>query len=345
MQCMSVLIDQLQEGDIIAKDIIDIKTGMVLCYKGQKVTTRLKQNISQIEHTSIEIQTCPWQKVWNIPEGINREYQQNKRIVKSIFENTYQSGKINIDLINDLRTNFCNSRITNKEVVGCIDKIRTMDEYTYTHSLIIGMLSVVLGRWIGLDIKDQENLFIAGTLHDIGKTQIDLALLNKKGPLSNEEFAEIKRHVSYSYELIKDIKNLDQGIIEGVYGHHEKMDGSGYPRGLSGQEIHLYAQIIAITDIYDALTSARAYKSRKTPFEVIENIQTTGIGKLDTKILFIFLNSICHYYVGINVMLSNGDVAEVIFINKNSIHLPIVRSGDKFIDLSKDKSIHIVDIV
>ena len=158
----------------------------------------------------------------------------------------------------------------------------------------------------------------------------------KPGRLTPEEFEEVKRHTIYGYEMLENVKGATGNIKYSVLMHHEKIDGSGYPTGASEDAIPLFPKIIAIADIYDAMTSNRAYRSRMCPFEVIKSFEMQSFGKLDTKTLTIFMKNIANSYLGDFIELNTGEICEIVFINPVRVGQPIVRFGNEFIDLSRD---------
>lgn len=144
----------------------------------------------------------------------------------------------------------------------------------------------------------------------------------------------MKSHSGIGYNLIKYLSDISQPIKEAVLSHHERLDGSGYPNGLIGDEISLYAKIIAIADVYDAMTQNRVYKKRVTPFETFETFKSFGIGIFDIAILNIFLKNIAVHYTGLNVVFDNGECGEIVYVPPYDITKPIILNGSNFIDLS-----------
>ena len=128
--------------------------------------------------------------------------------------------------------------------------------------------------------------------------------------------------------------------------HHEKIDGKGYPYGLLDLQIEPFAKIISICDIYDAMTSNRVYRGKHCPFEVIKTFETNSFGQLDTSYLLIFLKNIAYMYLGVKVLLSTKEEAEVVFINNNNLSRPIVRTAsNEILDLSYKKDIYIHSLI
>ncbi|WP_124068148.1 HD-GYP domain-containing protein [Clostridium sp. E02] len=203
--------------------------------------------------------------------------------------------------------------------------IRDYDSYTYSHSLYVGILSVLLGRFMGLSVSNLNDLAICGLLHDIGKTDIPIEITNKQGPLTNDEFEIMKKHPTFSYQKIQSYNIQSQVILQGIQSHHEKYDGSGYPFGLIGENIPLYGRILAIADVYDALNSTRPYRKAWAPRKIFDFLTSCCNSHFDPQLLSAFLQCVCAYPVGSIVRLSDGS-SGIVKDNKPGFALrPIIR--------------------
>lgn len=218
------------------------------------------------------------------------------------------------------------------------------DDYVYEHSTNVALISATIGKWLNLSETDVNNLLLAGLLHDLGKLAIPSDLLNKPGKLTDDEFEVIKSHPRRSYELIKDMP-LDIKIKEACLLHHERCDGSGYPFGISGNKISPYAKIIAIADVYDAMTSPRSYREALCPFKAIEVFEQEGLYKYDPKFIMTFLENIGSTYLNNNILLSDGRKGEIVMLNKLILSKPMIKCNEEFIDLSKFPELTIEAII
>ena len=142
-------------------------------------------------------------------------------------------------------------------------------------------------------------------LHVCGKIKLNSELLNKPDSLTDAEYKEIKKHSVFGYDMVKKLQYIDKSVSYGVLMHHERVDGSGYPLGLKGDEIHPFAKIIAIADVFDAINSDRGYKNKKTPFEALRIVKEESLGMLDYEYVQVFLEHIISYYMGEEVLLNN----------------------------------------
>jgi HD-GYP domain-containing protein (c-di-GMP phosphodiesterase class II) len=185
----------------------------------------------------------------------------------------------------------------------------------------------------------------AAVLHDLGKCMISPTILNKREKLQAYEFEYLKTHTTIGFDLSRKIPGIKQEVREVILTHHERNDGRGYPFGLNAGQINIYTKIVSVADVYDALTSERVYKKRKTPFETFKEFQKIGFDHFDPKVVLTFLTNIINYYLGSKVLLNTGETGEVVFISPYDPSLPTVKVAEKFIDLTKEKEVIIEQMI
>ena len=218
--------------------------------------------------------------------------------------------------------------ISGDENVGIsLDELKCSDEYTFKHSLDVAAMSIMIGKMLGLSEAELKDLSTAGLLHDLGKTRIPNEILNAPRKLTDIEFNMMKTHPVYGYQNIMDITSIPDHVKLGVLQHHEKWNGNGYPQKLPGEKICLFARILAVADVYDALVTARPYKPAHSPSHAIEMMMAMT-ADFDIHILRVFLKSIILYPVGSQVRLSNGEIAYVVKNNKENVLRPEVLTVD-----------------
>lgn len=222
--------------------------------------------------------------------------------------------------------------------------MREYDDLTFVHSINVSLIASVFGHWLKLPQKEIDVLILSGLLHDIGKLTLPSEIINKQGRLTEQEFTKVKTHTLQGYQILKN-KEIDERIKYVALMHHERCDGSGYPQGLRGTHINSFAKIIAIADVYDAMTSARVYRPALCPFEAISVFETEGLQKFDPHYIMTFLEEIVLSYVGKRVRLSNKEEGEIRMINNTYLSKPIVQVGDTFVDLSKEQDLVIEAIL
>ena len=234
--------------------------------------------------------------------------------------------------------------MTGVSVFDMLHNMRQYDDFTYMHSMNVSLICNVFAKWLQLPAADVDILTLGGLLHDIGKIKIPDNIIRKPGKLSSAEYNIIKTHSLQGYNILKD-KNIDENVKQCALMHHERCDGSGYPLGLSGDKINMYAKIVAIADVYDAMTAARVYRGPLCPFKVISIFESEGLHKYDGHFLLTFLEHVATTYMNNRVRLNNGMEGEVIFMNRNQYSRPMLQCGDKFIDLSREPELYIETFV
>lgn len=203
--------------------------------------------------------------------------------------------------------------IRNRNIMVNMVDLKSYDNYTYYHSVNVGVLSIVLGVALGMNRSGLYKLGLGALLHDIGKVFIEKDIIDKKGPLTPEEFEEVKKHPALGYQYLLTARcGFSQSSLTGILQHHERIDGSGYPKGLSGKQIGRSGRIITIADVFDAMTSDRPYRAAMVPSEVMEYLMG-GAGTLfDPELVFLFTRKVAAFPLGTCVLLSNGLTAIVV---------------------------------
>jgi len=281
----------------------------------------------------------------NNSEVFKREYVENIEVVKEVLHDISIGKNLDFLKVKQVSDTICDKRVENRNIIDSLSQMRDVDEYTYSHSVNVSLISMLISKWLKYDDEKTALIVQAGLLHDIGKSQISGDILNKKGPLTEEEFAEIKRHPLYGYRIAAEIGGVDKSVLLGILMHHEREDGSGYPLSAKGDQIHEFAKVIAVADIYDAMTSIRVYKEKQSPFEVFKLMEDQTFGVLDTKVVKAFLSNIAAYYIGESAQLNDGSVGEIVYINPRNISKPVIRVKDRFIDLLKEPEFKVVALV
>ncbi|GAB3529641.1 HD-GYP domain-containing protein [Photobacterium alginatilyticum] len=250
---------------------------------------------------------------------------KSKDLLSKAIDNLYEGKNIDIAPIADLSESIVDSIRCNPDAIHCVAALRNKDSYLLEHSLNVAFLMVSFGRHLGLNQQVLKQLAIGGLLHDIGKTQVKLEVLNKPARLTPEEFEHMKLHQVLSEPLLDCIPGLSDMSRQVSLLHHEKLDGSGYPRGLYGDEISLVGRMSAIVDIYDALTATRCYKESMSPTAAFNILKSMTPHQLDSELLNEFIRNVGVYPVGSLVELSDERAGLVWESNDESFLQPIVK--------------------
>jgi putative nucleotidyltransferase with HDIG domain len=239
-----------------------------------------------------------------IHEAFSQIQSVNNKQLKAVNHlNVDKLQKVFMYLIHELRVN--------KNAMSLLTNVIIHDNYIFSHSVNVTIYALAMAVKLGYNEKQLNEIAIGGVLHDIGKSKIPLDVLNKKEKLSDDEFAMIKNHAEYGFEILRKQSNISLISAHCAYQHHEKLDGSGYPRGLKGDEIHPYAKILAVADVFDALTSNRAYRNAMLPHEAMEMLFTGANTHFDSGLIETFRQSVASYPIGVTVKLNSGETAVV----------------------------------
>ena len=212
-----------------------------------------------------------------------------------------------------------------KDAMIMLMNMGIVDNYLFQHSLNVCVYTTILGIASGYTQDELMTLGLGAMLHDIGKTQISTNILKKSGKLSNEEYEEMKRHAERGYHLLKDQPNIPLLAAHCAFQHHERLDGSGYPRGIKGNDIHEYAKWIGLVDSYDAMTTTRIYRSPMLPHQAVESLYA-GTGTLyEQRMVQLFRDKVAIYPLGVTVRLQTGESGVVVDIKTSCPHRPVVR--------------------
>ncbi|ACL70947.1 HD-GYP domain-containing protein [Halothermothrix orenii] len=323
-------IGRVKPGMRVARTI-ENKFGACLVKPGMILDDNLINKLSKMGITEVTVYKESDEMIERNIKEFEEKYQENVGNIKGIFKDVNRGNSLEFDNIRKIADEVA-SVDTNRDIVGLLTRVRDVDEYTYTHSVNVGLLAMMFGRWLKLPEKEIKSLMYAGFLHDIGKAKVPIEILNKKGKLTGSEFNIIKKHTVYGYELVKDCKFISKKVALGVLLHHERNDGSGYPLGLTRDKIPLIAKVLAIVDTYDAMTSDRVYREHRPPFEVFKVLEE-NVNSYDISLSKIFMNEMAKFYIGEKVRLTNGQTGEIVYVNPHHVSAPIVKVDNKYVDL------------
>jgi putative nucleotidyltransferase with HDIG domain len=217
----------------------------------------------------------------DIKEKAHIVYDVAKNIMNDVFEDP-RSGE-QLERSKSWVSNTVNLVMKSKDSFSSMMGIISYDYYTYTHSVNVSVLGLLFAKYLGIDGGEMPVFGTGLLLHDVGKTQIESDIINKKGRLNEEEFMRIKMHVELGADILKQTGGIDSTSFFPIMQHHEKYNGKGYPNGLKGDEIHKYGKIAGIIDVYDALTTRRSYSDARKPFAALKIMNEEMKGSFDEK--------------------------------------------------------------
>ncbi|OGB40658.1 MAG: phosphodiesterase, partial [Burkholderiales bacterium RIFOXYC2_FULL_59_8] len=246
------------------------------------------------------------------------------RIIGEVMHGARLGRQIEQEKVDHVVSEMSESVLRNKDALLSLCRIKEKDNYTFLHSVSVGVLLMSFSRTFNLKNEDMQLLGTGGMLHDIGKTRVPDRILNKTGALTPDEFSTIQRHVVYGQNILAEMPNISQTSYEVVAQHHERYDGSGYPLKLKGADMSIYGQMASIVDVYDAITSDRCYRKGMDPTVALRKMFEWSKFHFDPVLIQTFVRTIGIYPVGTLVMLESRKIAVVIDQQGRDLTRPLV---------------------
>lgn len=275
--------------------------------------------------------------------SFHHEYERMLQLTKNAFQSAAVAGLPLYDLRHQLEILF--DLLPYYHVLTFVPQNFKELDYYYHNAILTSLTSYLLAKWYGLPQKDWMQIAFAGLLHDIGNTHLPRALLYKSTSLTPQETEEMRRHTTYGYQQLRKIAAINEGVKLTALQHHEKMDGSGYPFQLTGDQIHIYAKIVGVADIFHAMTLRRCYRQVKSPYLVLEELRSESFGKLDPGVVQTFVDKTTQFHRGTQVCLNDGRVGEIVFSNQSEPTRPMVSTEDGIINLMQHRQLHIDKVI
>lgn len=349
-----ISIEKVREGMLLAKTLFSID-GNILLNSGIKLKESYINKFKEIGISEIYIDDQISSDIV-IDDVVRDETRFEARMaVKRAMDNMVHSNSVDVKPIRNVVGKIIEELLTVRDAVINLQDIKSLDNYTFAHSANVCVLSAITGISMGYDSDRLKELCLGALLHDIGKTKVPYEILNKPGPLTAEEYEEMKKHTKYGYEILKQSSDISVYTSYIALTHHEKYNGEGYPLGLEGKDIHEFSRIVSIADVYDAMTSDRIYRKKINISEAVEYLVSLGNYHFDYEIVRKMIEHISIYPLGTYVSLSTGELAIVVDTNKRYPNRPVVRlvkdaNGDfysslKEIDLTSNNCILINDVI
>lgn len=355
-----VKLHQLQEGCILAEDVLG-KTKKPIMPKNTIVTSTLLNVLEKflIEEVCVEPILAngePFRPA-ELPEAyhegaINGEnlislYLKAVQKYKKAFQSWQSGSPIDIAEVREIIIPLLDKFIHNKRELLILYRYATKEDYLYHHAVSVGLLAGFLAKQMDYSRGDCYQIALAGVLSDCGMAKVDKRILTKRFALTTSEYKEVQQHAVFGYRMVQKITALKQGGKLAILQHHERNDGSGYPFGIRDQQIHPYSKIVAVADVYHAMTSERLYRRKQSPFKALEKMQIEQFGKLSMEAIKVLLDHLASFQIGTLVKLSNGETGEIIFIQPEEPTRPIVKLANKkeFLSLSEHRDIYIEEII
>jgi len=281
-------------------------------------------------------------RLTNAFQNFERVYKNNLNVFKFMTNNLITKGTpINMESLMLLHNNVRACATSGEQLLDMLyNMLPSEDDMTYVHCFNSALVCNVFGQWLCISKEDIVTLTLCGFFYDIGKMKLPNNLIWKPGKLTDLEYDWIKTHTDLGYDILKN-SGLNSHILNCALMHHERCDGSGYPNHLTEDKIDFFSKCISIVDSYEAMTSARIYRTSLNPFQIINDFENKGLEKYSIYIIKPILEHIANNQLGKTVRLSDDTIGEVIYINKDALAYPLIKVNNTVIDLSLKKDIDI----
>ena len=242
--------------------------------------------------------------------------RETSELVRTVFDDVRLGKSIDTPQAKEVVSRCVEEVIENPDAMLLLTNIKDKDNYTAEHSLNVAVLSIILGKQLGLERERLEELGVCGLLHDVGKVLTPDEVLKKPGRLSAEEFLIMKMHPGQGRDILMSSRGALGMAIDVAHAHHERLDGTGYPRGLKEDQVGLYTRLVAVVDTFDAITRDRIYDAGRTNIEAFKILQSQGGNHYDSQLVSQLIGAIGVYPPGSVVHLSSGEFAVVVRTNQ-----------------------------
>ncbi|WP_200416197.1 HD-GYP domain-containing protein [Virgibacillus salexigens] len=287
-----------------------------------------------------------------VDNPIDLSFQEHYHYVvqqyKQLFEGWQNGLAIDVPTVRDTLVPLLERMEDISDAIYTLHHFATKEDYFFHHNVAIAILSAYLGYKTGYVKGEWLQIGFAGFLADCGMARIESSIIQTNRSLTPEEVVEIKKHPTYSYRLTEKLPTLKQAVKQAILQHHERMDGSGYPLGLSKGKIHRYARIIAVCDMYHAIICERVYKEKQSPFKAIEILQQEQFTKLDPDVVYTFIQGMTNFPIGTRIKLSNNQLGEIVYTDIKKPTRPMIRLSEQqeeIVALQNHPELFIVDVL
>lgn len=362
---MKIQIEQLQEGCILLKDILSA-TNKPLAYKKTIITEHIIEVLKAFLINEVEVESTlkngekfqPFNIVEDTREAerhldtldekpFYQQYLETIKKFKQLFLGWQAGTPVDIGKIRNVILPLVSEMESNEDEVIKLYHYCKQEDYIFHHSVSVSLVSAYLARKLNYNQGDVNQIALTGLLCDCGMAKIDPKILTKKVTLTEREYRDIKQHPVHSYHLLKNIVSIKEGVKIGVLQHHERIDSSGYPLAVKGEQLHPYSKIVALADTYQAMVTVRPYRSKQSPFKVLEQIIQDDFGKFEINIVNKLKDALIKFSIDTKVRLSNGLIAQIIFIDELYPTRPIIKvtKTGEIIALKDKRELFIEEII
>ncbi len=354
-------IDGVELGQVTAENIYS-RDGNLLVKEGTIISYELISKLKKHKVNYREILTSIAEDFKDGPVIPDEVMIDSADVVKKVFDDVINRDKAtpesaipveNLDLVKRVVEELMALLMNSDDLLYHLSEVMNIDDYTYRHGVNVTILSILTAKAMGYKYGEIHEIAMGALLHDIGKAAVPGALIRKSTRLTPEEIEIIKEHPQLGYELVKDLDAVPKSVKDIIHYHHEKLDGSGYPEGLSGLDIPKHVRLVTVCDMYDAMTTSRSYRKRMPLHTALEILMKDSVYKIDPEVYRQMTGTICLYPKGMGVILSNGKVGIVSEYRHQNPTRPVIQVVDfdltqgsvnvEAIDLEIIKTLFIID--
>lgn len=319
-----ILTQNLTSDMKLAKSIYS-SDGRVLLGHGVKLRPQYIKRLLDLEIMSVYIEDDISKNIECTDVIAEQTRVETVKVVRDILENCSRGNTIDVVRAKQQINKIVDELFYAKDILVNMTDLRAKSDYTFCHMVNVAVLSVMTGVSLGYNELKLRDLGVGALLHDLGKLKVDENIYNKPAALTRQEYEEVKLHASHGFDMLRGIQEVSILCAHVAFQHHEHFDGLGYPRGLTGKDIHDFARIVALADVYDALTAERPYRRAMQPYHAVEYLLTKAGSQFDPDLTKAFVEHIAIYPVGSFIELNTNQKAIVIAVNKHNKPRPLVR--------------------
>ncbi|RSK25442.1 HD-GYP domain-containing protein [Bacillus sp. HMF5848] len=358
---MRVSVKYLQPGCIVSRDVMSLSNRPIIPNKTvltNELINILKAFLVQDIYVESTLNTGEvFRPIESMEEdnsgeprkeltNFSTQYLQAVQAYKHLFISWQAGTPIDIAKVRSTIIPLLDSVFEAPSELALLHHFSTKEDYIYHHAISVALLASYIGIKLNYSKGDVIQLALAGLLSDAGMAKLDNRILKKTTSLTIDEFKEVKQHPVFSYRLVQNIPLLKDITKLAILQHHERNDGSGYPFGYTKDKLHQYSQIIAIADVFHAMTSERVYRSKQSPYRALEFILKESFGKFDLVLVQTLVSLLSNFSIGTKVLLTNGLSGDIIFVDSNQPTRPMIKTATgEIINLMMNRDVYIEEIL
>lgn len=336
-----VSIEQLNPGMKLGEDIYD-NSGNLLISAHSLLSSELLERIKRLNLKVVvietEVETETTEEEVRMEAAAILISDEDKRIISSLLLNSIKNcnffGRSLFKNIKNIALKELVEIGGSEKALYILSELSKINSYTIMHSIKCGLISALIAEWQELPEDKQRKAFLCGLFSQAGKIAINRDLILKNGVLTDQELREVRSYIEKTPEVLHDIPFIDEEIMQGIMQSNERADGSGYPKGLTDKDIHPLAKIVAVANVFDAAINKKCYKGAISLLDIVDELSEDSLSKLSPHATTPLICAIQSCYPGLRVLLSDGRIGEIVFMNKFDPNRPLVRVGEDILDLS-----------